>query len=266
MKFQIGGIFGVLLAHALLMPSLRCQQVTPIPMESTLSPKHFTTLSTIEFSPDGKSLVYAAEDPRRRRLISDEDALRTGVRSFTSGSDVYIVSASNGEMRNLTRGNGSNWNPSWSADGKYLAFLSDRDGGGKAKLWVWEPSRDSLRKVSEIPIALQTDRIRWFSDSRRVFVTTSPDQEGRGADRTDRRPDMGVAAETPGSTGTVYKSGPLSGPRSDVARSDPWDLDRFLQDLAVVDVEDGSVTRLDRGHRIVDRILSNDGRAVVITS
>src|SRR5439155_542266 len=58
----------------------------------------------------------------------------------------------------------------------------------------------------------------------------------------------------------------LSGPRSDVARSDPWDLDRFLQDLAVVDVEDGSVTRLDRGHRIVDRILSNDGRAVVITS
>jgi dipeptidyl aminopeptidase/acylaminoacyl peptidase len=266
MKPNTLGIFSAMLTNILLIPCSHGQQLTPIPVESALSPKQFTALSTIEFSPDGKSLVYAAEDPRQRRLISDGDALRTGLRSFHSGSDVYIVNAVNGDKRNLTGGKGGNWNPSWSADGKYLAFLSDRDGGGVVKLWVWEPARDSLRKVSDIHVAALTDRIRWLPDSRRIFVATSPDQAGRGAGRADRRPEMGIAAETAGSTATVFKSGPLLGDRSVVARSDPWDLDLFLQDLVLVDVENGSVTMLDRGHRVVDRILSTDGRTVVITS
>ena len=256
-------ILGAILISAFLTLCSQAQRLAPIPVEDTLSPKRFTMLSTIEFSPDGKSFVYAAEDPHRRRMIADETTRESGVWSYVSGSDVYVITTLNGEIRNLTGGKGGNWNPAWSPNGRYLAFLSDRDGSGTAKLWLWDVAANSLHKVSDTPIATLMDRIRWLPDNRGVLVTTSP--ELAAPRKTDRPPEMGTPTETKGATATIYRSSPASQARLGSVRSDPWDLDQFLQDLVLIDVSDGSVKVLDRGHRVTDRALSSDGKTIVFT-
>lgn len=258
---MIGAVNAVFMC-ALLAPCSQGQRLVPIPVEDTLSPMRLTILSTIEFSPDGKSLAYAAEDPKRRRLMANETDRNRGVSSYVSGSDVYIINTLSGETRNLTGGKGGNWDPVWSPDGRYLAFLSDRGGSGTAKLWVWETATDSLRKISDVPIARLLDRIRWLPDNRRVFVTTSPEQAAER--RVDRPPEMGMPAETNVATATVYRSSPASPNGPAGRRSDPWDLDQFLQDLVLIDVVDGTVKVLDRGHRVTDRALSSDGKTIVL--
>jgi tricorn protease len=43
-------------------------------------------------------------------------------------SDIYILSIEDGKMVNISRHPNNDTNPSWSADGRALAFLSQRDG------------------------------------------------------------------------------------------------------------------------------------------
>ncbi len=81
-----------------------------------------------EVSPDGKWVVYGISTP-------DMEANR-GV------SNIWLVSTSGGDAIQLTQ-SGKDSAPSWSPDGKTLAFLSGRDGtsqvyvismeGGEAK-------------------------------------------------------------------------------------------------------------------------------------
>src|SRR5205823_2445894 len=62
--------------------------------------------------------------------IESWDISPTGVRGvFTARGDVFTVPAKNGEPRNLTQTPGiREMDASWSPDGKWVAYLSDRSG------------------------------------------------------------------------------------------------------------------------------------------
>ncbi len=67
------------------------------------------------WSPDGAQIVFSA---RRDGHVENEAAIT---------HEIYVMGANGGNQRNLTNDRHNDRSPSWSPDGKRLAFVSDRD-------------------------------------------------------------------------------------------------------------------------------------------
>ena len=116
------------------------------------------------WSPDGKEIVVALEGVRKassrvldkstlwaintesgqKRLIGDFDAVQPvwspngkliafWASNETSQRDIKVVDAVSGAVKSITDDAAVDWNPVWSADGKFLYFASNR--GGSMNFW-----------------------------------------------------------------------------------------------------------------------------------
>jgi dipeptidyl aminopeptidase/acylaminoacyl peptidase len=63
-------------------------------------------------------------------------------------TQIYLVPASGGEMRQLTNDEHSSTTPRWSPDGDKLAFISARDG--ESQIWTIDVSSGTLKKITTI--------------------------------------------------------------------------------------------------------------------
>jgi Tol biopolymer transport system component len=184
------------------------QQREPLRVEDALKVRTFTDLSSIEISPDGKCLAYTFKENIRVRTLNDEVEARTGVPTWVTGADIEILNVESGETRNLTGGQGDNWLPAWSPDGRFLAFLSDRGEGALARLWLWDVARNKLRRVSDVDV--RGDKIEWTADSGKILVTTVPnglsvEEYVTKRTSTEGKKEEKVDGKAPGSTVILYR-------------------------------------------------------------
>lgn len=136
---------GVLAAHAQTSPKRAIAFRDLISMHRVSDP---------QISPDSSWVVYTVATP-------DLDANR-------SASNIWIVPASGGESRQLTR-SGKDSRPRWSPDGKSIAFLSSRDGAPQVyiiSLAGGEPTRFTF-------LSTGADNELWAPDGKSIAFTSS---------------------------------------------------------------------------------------------
>jgi dipeptidyl aminopeptidase/acylaminoacyl peptidase len=229
--------------------------------EDAIGARAFADLLPAALSPDCKWLAYTVREGTKLSSGTVETWATTGIRDAHTGTDIWITNTRTGEAKNLTGGQGSNFSPVWSPDGKYLAFFSDRDGSGQARLWLWDAERSEIRKLSEISVRY-LPQIEWTPDGRHLLVPTLP----RGvsiseyAERvSSRRKSWYSKASEPHIL--LYRY-PPSSEDTDEQESGAWNLSIASRDLSLVDVQTGHSAVVVPDQRIQSFHISPDGSEV----
>jgi len=214
------------------------------------------------FSPDSQLVASVVCDPRRRVATDDKASGKEKTRrsGLTVGCDVWLTPAGGGPSRNLTAAKGNSFGPSWSPDGRLLAFTSDRDG--KPRLWLWDRKADTFRVLwgATTRTWLGYETPVWTPDGRALVVKATP--EGVSEEELELgfgRGGSEVKDKEPGSTLVLFRSPPPS-PADKGAATGFQGAKHLFCDLAIVDIATGkSRPLLRRVHPAAYR-LSPDGR------
>ena len=137
----------------------------------TLSMVDVDAQAQIAFSSnrDGNTEIYvmAADGKNQRRLTNNPasdyspswspDGKRIAFVSRRDGhvhpmgwptSEIYVMAANGGNQRRLTNNPFADWSPSWSPDGKRIAFSSDRDRDGDFNIYVMDADGKNQQRLT----------------------------------------------------------------------------------------------------------------------
>jgi dipeptidyl aminopeptidase/acylaminoacyl peptidase len=172
------------LALTCLVPAFG-QEVAPKP--ASAAPRNITIddffqirdVSQPELSPDGQWIAYAV---RTRMLKEDKNEQR-----------LWMISTHGGEALPMTAEGVSSGHARWSPDGKYLSFLSSRDGG-KSQVWLLDRRGGEAVKLTDA--AQGVDDFEWSPDSTRlVLILRDPKPEDLEAAKNKEKGAGGAAAK-----------------------------------------------------------------------
>jgi len=128
------------------------QQKTYWSPEQTMKMKN---VSSVRVSPDGKKVVYAVRE-----------ALMTADRSEFI-NQLFLADADGKNTIQLTRGDRNNSSPAWSPDGKWIAFLSNRDS--KNNIYILPVGGGESERITDVKTGVA--QFKWSPDSRSIAYT-----------------------------------------------------------------------------------------------
>ena len=110
-----------------------------------------------QVSPEGSWVAYTVSATDSAKDKSDTDIWMT---SWDGSQTIQVTSSPDGESA-----------PRFSPDGRYLSFLSSRQGGKGAQLWLLDRRGGEAKRVSELKTGIRS--YEWSPDSKRIALVMS---------------------------------------------------------------------------------------------
>jgi dipeptidyl aminopeptidase/acylaminoacyl peptidase len=245
---HFGSRLGAVALALLLTAPLRAQaQDSPgaLPWELAFDRRELLWSTSLAITADGRKVAYEARRPPPTAARA-ERYLPSGTPAYSIGAKVFIVDRATGGVTEVCPG-GNCWRPSWSPDGKQLAFYSD--AGGQPELWIWDLASGKARKLAAQPIKAKLwagDESQWSPSGDVLYVPLAP----AGPYRIPTMPPP--PKPSPDSAGvTVMRSGQEAKDAPQQAAPNAAVVAHFLREnlaeLAAVDAKTGRVTVLVPG-------------------
>ena len=162
---------------ALLAATTLVAQTHPLTFDDMASIRR---IGPPQLSPDGRWIAYQGTN--------------VDLPGNKSRAAIYLMPSSGGTSRQISDGASKDEGPVWSADGKKIAWVSNREGG-VSQIYVYDVVTGSTRKISNLPGGASS--LKWLPDGS-GFVAVSdvyPDC-GVEPDCAKSRADMAAAAPT----------------------------------------------------------------------
>src|SRR5262249_11758028 len=88
---------------------------------------------------------------------------------LSARGELFTIATERGNVTRLTRNAARDSNPSWSPDGKWIAYVSDQSG--RDELWVCDTNGRSAKRLSDA----DTEKLAltWAPDSKSLAYTAS---------------------------------------------------------------------------------------------
>jgi len=127
-------------------------------------------VSDPQLSPEGKWVAYVVSSTDSVKDKTDSDVWMT---AWDGSQTIQVTSSPDGES-----------SPRWSPDGRYLAFLSSRQGGKGSQLWLLDRQGGEAKRVTELKTGIR--EYEWSPDSKRIALMMS--DVAPEADTTNKKP------------------------------------------------------------------------------
>jgi dipeptidyl aminopeptidase/acylaminoacyl peptidase len=120
------------------------------------------TLSSAHISPDGNWVAYT---------LSTVDSVKN-----KRNSDIWMVSWDGKESIQLTNSPESESQPNWSPDGKYLSFVSSRNGLKGSQIWIMDRRGGEAKQLTDLKKG-DLDDYEWSPNGAKIalVIKTEPD-------------------------------------------------------------------------------------------
>jgi dipeptidyl aminopeptidase/acylaminoacyl peptidase len=144
----------VFLSVLVLTPCAFTQQPAPAPRPITIDDYfQIREVHDPQWSPDAQSVAYVVKSAI---LKTDKNEER-----------IWMVTRSGGDAIALTAEGVSSSHPRWSPDGKFIAFLSERNDG-QTQVWLLNLRGGDAQRLTETPQDI--DDFAWSPDGRRLVL------------------------------------------------------------------------------------------------
>jgi dipeptidyl aminopeptidase/acylaminoacyl peptidase len=211
-------------------------------------------VSDPQISWDGQAIAYTVKSSSLRDDKTEER--------------VWMVPSAGGEPSPMTSEGVSSSHSRWSPDGKFLAFLSDRNEG-KTQIWLLSRSGGEAQRITDTP--QDVDNFVWSPDSRRLVAVLrdpTPEELDAAAGRKQERPDFSNQSESATTKTRKHKTqGPWVIDRLQTKADEVGYLDRRRTHLYVIDIATKRWTQVTSGdHDDSQPCWSPDGTRLAFTS